>query len=1018
MSAGSGIAMPVFRRTAVLSVITGVLSVSSPVESIAQEAASDRVDTVVVTGSYIRRDAGFDSMTPIGVIDAANIAEQGHVNVGDILRNETFSYGTDTLSSTNATGFQQGARSFANIRGLGTEATLTLLNGRRVLNSNVNLIYPQIAIERIETVKDGGSALYGADAVAGVLNLIPKTRFEGIEVNYFHRAMASGPDWTESNWNAILGASLDRTHVVAAFQWRETDMLKRRDLPKFAERSTNVSTQGNPGTWLVPTRNASGALTGASQRTPDPGCGIDETTGQPNWVPGNNRSGFIVGTSCAWDFTEWPDFVPKIQQFVGWAHIEHEFTQSLRFRGDFSFAESDAFAGGNSGSFTPRTAEAPPVRGEHPGNPFRAMANRGNGLEPIFARDSNGDGIPDRDANGLVVLAADPFDASAGVPFNEDVRIASLRIFGKQGTRNYLQDENRQTSGSASSIDTNFRWTGGFQLDLPYRNWQSDLTFSHQRLSLTIPGVSAENFSAFLLGLEGRGGLNQSLWFNPFSTDTHPCVNRICDPSVTTQPGDPGYNTQEIVDSIAVAESTVTRNKLSIADVVFTGDLWDLPAGPLGLAVGGQWRSFDYNRDNGPLANSCNRAGNPCATDLVASRTTRALFAEALIPAFDSPRLGSLDLSAAIRHEDEGSFSSTDPKVALRWQVRPQFALRASASTSFIAPSVVDLFDKPLTSSQQLSDETCRISGACPVVTTSVARTFSGNPDLRPETADIWSAGFTLSLLDDDLRFSFDYLSFAFDNRISTLNGQDVIDADARRFAEFFAGGGTRAAWIDPVNKATGNFESQDIRRLGGEIVEVLTYKVNAQQMDWRGFDVSMLYRWEAAQMPWIGGDYGRFTFALDGTYLQDYLYTLTVDPNETCAGTTRRPPCQGAGNRNDRTAVVPPLPRVRANGRLSWFYGNHSAALIGRYMHHVREDSTQRARNPEYLPNQTLFDLQYTFSLEGLLGARSATSVTLGCLNCLDELPPPIFAPGGGIETFLYDPRGRTWYLRLQQSL
>ena len=128
-------------------------------------AAENEIEEVVVTGSLIKKDS-FDSPSPLQVLDDADLQAEATPALGEIMANQTFNYGSDTFSSHYSVANPEGALTSANLRGLGSRATLTLVNGKRVLGDNLNNMVPQSAIERIDIVKDGASALYGADAVS------------------------------------------------------------------------------------------------------------------------------------------------------------------------------------------------------------------------------------------------------------------------------------------------------------------------------------------------------------------------------------------------------------------------------------------------------------------------------------------------------------------------------------------------------------------------------------------------------------------------------------------------------------------------------------------------------------------------------------------------------------------------------------------------------------------------------------------------------------------------------------
>ena len=139
-------------RTCLLAATTA-LAVNLPV--FAQEEGQ-LIEEIVVIGSYIKRD-NFELPSPIHIIDQVDIEDEGVAQLGDIIRNLTFNYGTANITNATATTFQQAYESVENLRGIG--GTLTLLDGRRAVINNANLHYPPIAIERIEILKDGASAL-------------------------------------------------------------------------------------------------------------------------------------------------------------------------------------------------------------------------------------------------------------------------------------------------------------------------------------------------------------------------------------------------------------------------------------------------------------------------------------------------------------------------------------------------------------------------------------------------------------------------------------------------------------------------------------------------------------------------------------------------------------------------------------------------------------------------------------------------------------------------------------------
>jgi hypothetical protein len=190
----------------------------------------------------------------------------------------------------------------------------------------------------------------------------------------------------------------------------------------------NFSSSGNPGQYAVPQRDANGVLTGSTSRMGDLGCGRlsameDPVAGKRQNPNGNSVS---AGSTCYMDFGQWWELNPANQQGVFYTNANYEVNDDLSFNLGVNW-NSLTYKGQNSAANPGgRVDDLPILRGELPGNPYRAMDANGNAL---FARDLDSDTLPDRDASGTVIL--DP----NGIPFNEDVKFSGWRPFGKSQTR-------------------------------------------------------------------------------------------------------------------------------------------------------------------------------------------------------------------------------------------------------------------------------------------------------------------------------------------------------------------------------------------------------------------------------------------------------------------------------------------------------------------------------------------------------------------------------------------------------
>ena len=499
-------------RAYACALCAAVAASAMPNVALAQENV---VEEVIVTGSYIRRGDSFDTATPIDVLDREDLEARGQSDFGQILRNQSFNYGVDAaeniLGGTPATG----SVSEANLRGLGAGATLTLLNGRRTPSQNVQNLYPGIMVERIETLTDGASTIYGTDAVAGVVNLIPRQDFRGLE---FGVQQNNADDWDETTWSAIAGTGNDRTSIIAGISYRERSQLTFLDRPKFAEAGVSSSEDSPVGNYLVGSRDADGNLTGAAPQIPDPGCGVGAGEAFPadKTEPGNFITGMpsvLGGGQCRREFAEDFNFISPMEAFQGLVTVEHRFTDNLRFSGEMLFNHQEVDTRGSASNPGGQLGRLPTVPGTHPGNPFRALDADGN---PLFARDADGDGVPDRydsaaaagdrngdgvvdaadldvDGNGLndFIVAGTDGSATVGgnpvVPFAEDVVISRWRPIGKITNPKPLRtNDDGSGEGDSTFEDDNFRWAGRLTYEIPDTSWQvyADYLFHQQETFL------------------------------------------------------------------------------------------------------------------------------------------------------------------------------------------------------------------------------------------------------------------------------------------------------------------------------------------------------------------------------------------------------------------------------------------------------------------------------------------------------------------------------------------------------
>lgn len=941
------------------------------------------VEEVIVTGSYIRRSEGFQSASPLTQLTLEDIAVQGTPNMGDIVHNLSFNQGSSI--SGNITPGSGSTETAINIRGLGAGATLNLMDGKRVVENNVNVMLPTIAIQRIDIVVDGAAALYGSAAVAGVVNFVPIKSYDGLKLEFYNQGDAEG-DYQEHQLSAMWGGDLGGVELVIAGQWRENENLRWVDRPRQFYAGYNVSSSGNPGQFRVPQRDANGVLTGVSLTTPDAGCGSNDSREDPINVK-SNVNGTVFNGRCRMDFGEWWEFNPKDQQGTFYANAAYEVSPDLAFNLQLTFA-TETYLGQNSASNPGgRVAELPTIRGELPGNPYRAVDANGNML---FALDANMDTLPDRDANGVVIL--DP----NGIAFNEDVVFSGWRVFGKSQTT--PEGTNSNGSFKQKARERNYRLAFDTNFTVPYvEGWDGTvgIMYSNER---NMYRENNQSFAAISQGLNCDVLLDHDKCFNPFAVNANVL--------------DPYTNPQNVADSIFPTEflRAVINTDIFTADLIFNGTIpmgnFELPGGPIGMALGAQRRSNGFEFIPSSLQQAGDFYNGQQDFRDSKSRNVDAWFIEVSIPVLDN-----LEFSAATRDETYSTGqSSSDPKFGVVYSPFEWVTLRATKGTAFIAPGLNDLF----------APERCNLANLDDPFSTffAYARSCSaGNPDLTPETADTQSWGIEIQPI-DNLRMSVEWSQTDFSDRIVSVAPQQLLAIDffnfqqATGFGEGIPSLAQLAAW-----DATGADPRIERNPLDlGQILRITRGQTNASKMLVEAYDFKASYQFDLDAITGMFGwdNIGTIRLNLQATQIDVWDY----QQYPTSAVTSP------LGKRNRFVGEAPPLPEWKGNFSIGWVNGNHSASMITRYIDAVEYDGWNWLGNCDFqffqcfdnsirdeLRASTIADVAYNY--RGLEVMGSTVDLTIGSRNVFDRLPMRIndFA---GMESVLWDARGRMIYGRV----
>jgi outer membrane receptor protein involved in Fe transport len=1002
-------------------------------------AQQDEVEEVVVTGSFIRRSEGFTQASAVTQLSAEDLQDQGTLNIGEVVQNLTFVGGAASAITNTIQGTDSRSTSI-DLRGLGASSTLTLMDGKRLVNENVNALIPTIAIQRMDIVADGAAALYGNEAVAGVVNFVPYKSYDGLKIDTYAEQDSRG-DYDQHSVQMMWGGEIGDLDVVVAGQFNSNSRLGWDERSKLAN-SGLVFSSNAPGNYYGPKRGVDGQYlqpngtvlrdkngvdadgdgvadpvdefgnsilgqlnSDGTQREilsesniADPACvpASQRTAYTPNVA--NNKYGMRLGDSCWFDFGDnrsYREPTDTTQLFLNatW-DVSDALTLSLQgFRTRlYEMTYSSTSNPGES-----RIGELPVVRGEIPGNPFFAVDANGNQL---YGVDANGDGIPDRgnqDLNGdgwndYIVAGT----TNNGIPLREDVRARSLRPINK--THTITDGHSPDGDNLADSTDWISRYTLQADFQVPFlEGWEGFAAYTHN--SRRFRFMSSQNYDIEAM----KQGLNCDV-----VNDREACYN----PFYVTD--EANNNSIHVMNAIAGRDKEESIDELDVVDIVINGEVplfgFELPGGPIGAAIGYQRRE-DYSRNvpsQQELAGDTWIGGTAQETVTSFAREVDAYFAE-----FAVPLLPSVELTAAVRREEFSSGqSSTDPKFGLTWAATDWLTLRATTGDAFIAPSLSQLFN-PVTCG--LSTVTDRFSDFSAFTTAC----SGGNPNLTNESSTSQQLGFDLNfdnVLGGSLDLSVTWNNTEFQNRIVGQDAQQKMELDFFNFkqATGFSGNGLTpetqptpaqlADWLaDPRSDKDIIRDPLDPTRIN----QVLGLgQANAESVEVTAYDIQGTYRFSLDNI-------GDFRIGLQGTIWDEFLYQ--DDPSQ--------PIVDGAGNYNDVTGAAPSIPKIRVNLTTGWTRGNHSIVAISRYVDKVENydgprytfmrffGGTTDRRNLQEIRTWTQMDANYTY--RGYQMFDGELSFTLGARNLFDReaQKTPEFA---GVAGALQDPMGRVIYARV----
>lgn len=1044
-----------------------------------------QLEAFMVTGSNIRRvDA--ETALPITVIERVDLDARGAATMSELFETLGAAEPSAITEVNNGPQLARGDVASIDLRGIGSGSTLTLINGRRMaphpismaengvpsLAANINAI-PRALVNRVEILRDGASAIYGADAAAGVINNHISRTYVGRNLTV-KGSMTQHGGGNEFGTTLSEGFNLGKTHLSVSFDYFHRDALAASQR-KWASHADQRQSRALPAPWNgLPIIDANGTTVrdndfdnrnnvnqwGQWQRgfiqpdyltfigsRPEGNRGITTSTTPPAgvatmaatgmfylWpgptgpvnfkqtVPSANLDSVENATRSNWN--KWKILVPRTDRIQFATFLDRPINETLSAFGDVMFYHAHSYSGREPVNFKNTDDQGIYMPATNPWNPFGVRFYHPTGA-------ANADGTPR--------LVGTPADVSlwTGISPGQNADIASG--FKPRVTEVHSYSW-RILGGLRGKIGRSWEWESG----------------------LLASGAQTHEYEHFQVReSQLRRALNRtdSTAFNPF-----PVTFKIVNSQIVTD--QPFANPASVLDPLYDAEDRFGRTNLFMWDVKATGQLWRLfNGGNMGLATGvevryetyddkraaysglnppGAGADFPYFRegDNDYLALSSN-------VPISAQQTIYAAFLETAFPFVTRenrrPLIQALELTLAGRFEHFSIHGqTTKPKASLVWKPATWLKVRSSVAESFRAPNLVQTNITPLRRQIGAADPYRSEVTGLPTDGSSQRTVFrQGNEKLEPETAKTWVAGIVIEVPKvRGLSFAFDYFHLNQNKVIQNMGAPrtlvlDELYLDLAVQAEVAKGTpvdqidlgsgtsnykGYRSVTRAPVSaedRATyAAFNAQQTNNAArrapvGEVISIIDNYVNLAGRDIQGYEFGFQWRMPRSR-------FGQFTLSGDSTH-----YVLRRSQIEETA------PILDELERNGRV-------KWRANMTASWRQGPWSAGWFSSYFGSFVDTSAattaavyEALGNPGYI--QVFNDngiTRYVLKVDPVINHNTWVSyrferdahpwlrgVTVrGGINNVFDREPPISDEGLGYQGGTSNVRGRQFTMEMSK--
>lgn len=962
------------------------------------------LEELVVTGTAFS-DSPVEAPYSVAVAGRRTMQEQGSPTAVDFFRNLASSAGVlgdrQGWYTTRPASAVSEASASVNLRGIGPSRTLVLLNGRRQVYVPVRLAggrfvdvnaFPSIALERIEVVKEGASAVYGSDAVAGVVNFLTRKDFEGAEVNASHEWFAgSGESRVGGIWGKRLG---EGAHAVLSAEAALSQSLgpEERDWAlRGFEGAGGWSYTGNPGAFLFP------KLTGDESKEEFSAALQDAQFGGWGGVFVDPQceafGGHVEGETCRFRYQPWDNLIQETRHLRVFGELNGELSTGTRYHAEALWADATTPGWITTPSFPPIS----PYNGAQvlePGHPGRREFCRVHGASAGFA--------------STEACLEDDWYFYGRLVGNTGPGRALDRGTGTQRFSASLTRDLGEPGSALESLEAAVgysRSTGNWNLpaEYAYRKFLAFRGFGGPECGVDVV-VDPDSPSRMALGaLNGAApGEGACMYYNPFSNANQ----RSAQPGARYLDQDnPDYvselaNSEELLDWINEEVNLDNAANLIVGDLMARGSM---PGGLGRYALGYQFRrvavSGDPNEPGDLSINPCPVIGDKDCLEKAGAftftsghfaysddQTVHRLFAETQLDLGDR-----IHAQIAANFESHGPVSSFDPKAAVRMEITPELALRGSVQTTMRTPSVDDLNEDPFTSLEYVAE-----AGIYKAMDTK------GDSDLLPERALTYNFGTTVRL--PRLRATVDYWSYDFRDVIDVLPAGGVT-------ALYAAGGGSREAVKDlvtcPDGPGTGTCDVSALER------------IEVSYVNWPGIELSGLDWHLSARFPVGGRADGAprsarvVSLGTSGTSLAKFFVKpLNVPDTDIQIFDS----LSAIGQLNWYNPIAPPLPELKSRFWLGYHIGDYSAVsyanLVSGYCNEAFADPKKLPDHCERGPGvdpriEPAINGFVTVDLSMMRRSRSGMNVALSILNVLDS-PPPLVFWEQSYDGFTHSPKGR----------